>query len=65
MTVDRIVSYLLFGKKLGTPEKRLGRSTAECSVIVDWVLRPGGRAVLLVGDPAKLYAAAHAVGWKS
>jgi tRNA (guanine6-N2)-methyltransferase len=31
----------------------------------DRVLKPGGRAVLLVGDPGKLNAAAHAVGWRS
>ena len=31
----------------------------------DRVLRPGGRAVLLVGDAAKLRAAATAAGWQS
>jgi tRNA (guanine6-N2)-methyltransferase len=63
-SVDRILSNPPFGKKLGTPEEigpLYGRMLRE----YDRVLKPGGRAVLLVGDPGKLNAAAHAVGWRS
>jgi tRNA (guanine6-N2)-methyltransferase len=63
-SVDRILSNPPFGKKLGAPEEigpLYGRMLRE----YDRVLKPGGRAVLLVGDAGKLRAAAHAVGWKS
>jgi 23S rRNA G2445 N2-methylase RlmL len=61
--VDRIVSNPPFGKQLGRPEEigpLYGRMLRE----YDRVLRPRGRAVLLVSDVAALGEAAHAVGWK-
>jgi 23S rRNA G2445 N2-methylase RlmL len=62
-SVDRLVSNPPFGKQLGEPEdiaplyRRLARE-------YDRVLRPGGRAVLLVGDLAALRDAVRRVGWK-
>jgi 23S rRNA G2445 N2-methylase RlmL len=63
-SVDRIICNPPFGKQLGAPEE-IGslyrRLLHEC----DRVLRPGGRAVLLAGDAAKMRGAAQAVGWRS
>jgi 23S rRNA G2445 N2-methylase RlmL len=62
-TVDQVVSNPPFGKQLSDPEA-IGplyrRMVREC----DRVLRPRGRAVLLVSDAPKLRAAAQAVGWQ-
>ena len=61
-SVDRVVSNPPFGKQLGRPEEisPLYRAlVAEC----DRVLKPGGRAVLLVGEPALLTPPAAAAGW--
>jgi 23S rRNA G2445 N2-methylase RlmL len=62
--VDRVVSNPPFGKQLSRPEE-IGplyhRALAEC----DRVLRPGGRAVLLVSDLAALREATRQVGWKA
>jgi 23S rRNA G2445 N2-methylase RlmL len=62
--VDRVVTNPPFGKQLASPEA-IGplyeAVVAEC----DRVLRPGGRAVLLVSDAAALRGAARAVAWKS
>ncbi len=63
-TVDRILSNPPFGKKLGEPGE-IAPLYARMIREYDRVLKPGGRAVLLVGDPGKLNAAAHAVGWKA
>ena len=53
-----------FGKQLGEPEE-IGPLYRRLVREYDRVLRPGGRAVLLVGDAAKLRSAAQAVGWKA
>jgi 23S rRNA G2445 N2-methylase RlmL len=61
--VDRIISNPPFGKQLSRPEEIAGlyrRMLPE----YDRVLRPEGKAVLLVSDPAPLRDAAHAVGWR-
>jgi tRNA G10 N-methylase Trm11 len=61
-SVDRIVCNPPFGKQLGRPEdigplyRRLLR---EC----DRVLRPRGRAVLLVGNQTALKDAAAGLDW--
>jgi 23S rRNA G2445 N2-methylase RlmL len=63
-SVDRVVSNPPFGKQLSTPEEvvPLYRGVVhECYR----VLRPGGRAVLLVSNSAALQEAAGAVGWKA
>jgi tRNA (guanine6-N2)-methyltransferase len=61
-SVDRVLCNPPFGKQLSRPEE-IGplhqRFVPEC----DRVLRPGGRAVLLVGDQAILKEAAASVGW--
>ena len=61
-SVDRVLCNPPFGKQLSRPEE-IGplyrRFVPEC----DRVLRPGGRAVLLVGDQATLKEAAASVGW--
>jgi 23S rRNA G2445 N2-methylase RlmL len=62
-SVDRIVSNPPFGKQLGRPEEvgpLYGRMVPE----YDRVLKPGGRAVLLVAEAAPLREAARAAGWK-
>jgi 23S rRNA G2445 N2-methylase RlmL len=62
-SVDRVVCNPPFGVQLGDPEQigPLYRAlVAEC----DRVLRPGGRAVLLVGAGAVLQPAAAATGWR-
>jgi 23S rRNA G2445 N2-methylase RlmL len=63
-SVDRVVSNPPFGKQLGRPEEigPLYRAlVAEC----DRVLKPGGRAVLLVGEAALLTPPAAAAGWRA
>ncbi len=63
-SVDRIISNPPFGKQLGNPEE-IGELYAAALIEYDRVLRPGGRAVLLVSDPTAMKAAADSVGWKS
>jgi tRNA G10 N-methylase Trm11 len=63
-SVDRVMCNPPFGVQLGEPAEigPLYRAlVAEC----DRVLRPGGRAVLLVGEAALLQPAAAAVGWRA
>jgi 23S rRNA G2445 N2-methylase RlmL len=63
-SVDRVVCNPPFGVQLGEPG-RIGplyrALVAEC----DRVLRPGGRAVLLVGEAALLHPPAAAAGWRA
>jgi 23S rRNA G2445 N2-methylase RlmL len=61
--VDRVLSNPPFGKQLATPEE-IGPLYHDAVAEQDRVLKPGGRAVLLVGDLRPLRAAARAVGWK-
>lgn len=61
-SVDRIVCNPPFGVQIGEPEEiapLYRRAIAEW----DRVLKPGGRAVLLVADLPVLTAAIHPVGW--
>lgn len=61
-SVDRVISNPPFGRQLGEPHEiaTLYRLVvAEC----DRVLKPGGRAAFLVGDPEPLLAAVRPVGW--
>ncbi len=62
-SVDRIVSNPPFGKQLGRPED-VGPLYRRALAEYDRVLRPGGRAVLLVSEYGLLKEAARAVGWK-
>jgi 23S rRNA G2445 N2-methylase RlmL len=62
--VDRIISNPPFGKQLASPEE-VGPLYRRALAEYQRVLRPGGRAVLLVADVAALREAARAVGWKS
>lgn len=62
-SVDRILSNPPFGKQLSTPEEiaPLYRQTVR---EMDRVLRPGGKAVLIVSDAKALRVAVERVGWK-
>jgi tRNA G10 N-methylase Trm11 len=62
-SVDRIVCNPPFGKQLASPEE-IGPLYGDA--LADWnrVLRPGGRAVLLVSDRAALREAAERVNWR-
>jgi 23S rRNA G2445 N2-methylase RlmL len=60
--VDRVVSNPPFGKQLSSPEA-VGPLYAAMLREYDRVLRPGGRAVLLVSAAAALRSAARSVGW--
>jgi 23S rRNA G2445 N2-methylase RlmL len=62
--VDRIVSNPPFGKQLSSPEA-VGPLYHAMLREYNRVLRPGGRAVLIVSAAAALRSAARAVGWKS
>jgi 23S rRNA G2445 N2-methylase RlmL len=62
-SVDRLVSNPPFGKQLGRPED-IGPLYERMVRAYDRVLRPFGRAVLLVSELALLKEAAQAVSWK-
>lgn len=62
-TVDRIICNPPFGKQLETPEA-IGPLYKQSVREMDRVLRPGGKAVLIVADAAALRAAIERVGWK-
>jgi 23S rRNA G2445 N2-methylase RlmL len=61
--VDRVLCNPPFGKQLGEPEE-VGPLYSRVLPELDRVLRPGGRAVLLVSDQAALRAAARPTGWR-
>jgi 23S rRNA G2445 N2-methylase RlmL len=61
--VDRIVSNPPFGKQLGRPQD-IGPLYRHMLREYDRVLRPGGRAVLLVGELGLLQQAARPVAWQ-
>jgi tRNA (guanine6-N2)-methyltransferase len=63
-SVDRIVSNPPFGKQLSRPEQ-IGPLYHRMMRANDRVLKPGGRAVLLVSDLAALREATREVSWKS
>jgi 23S rRNA G2445 N2-methylase RlmL len=63
-SVDRIVSNPPFGKQMATRES-VGPLYRAVLREYDRVLRPGGRAVLIVSDAAALRTAARAVGWQN
>ena len=60
--VDRIICNPPFGKQLGDPAG-IGRLYKELVAEFDRVLKPGGRAVLLVGEAEPLLDAIRPVGW--
>jgi len=60
---DRIISNPPFGKQLGEPEE-IGPLYRAMVRSYDRVLRPSGRAVLLVADVRALKDAVRTVGWK-
>jgi 23S rRNA G2445 N2-methylase RlmL len=62
-SVDRIISNLPFGKRIGRPEE-IGPLLARVVPQFDRVLRPGARAVLLAGEFGLLRAAVKKAGWK-
>lgn len=63
-SVDRIISNPPFGKQLSTPEE-IGPLYREVVFEMDRVLRPGGKAVLIVSDAGAMREAVERVGWKS
>lgn len=60
--VDRIVSNPPFGKQLSTPEQ-IGPLYQAAAKEWNRVLRPGGRAVLVVSEQEELDAAVKPLGW--
>jgi 23S rRNA G2445 N2-methylase RlmL len=63
-SVDRIVCNPPFGKQLASPTA-IGPLYRAMAAEFDRVLRPGGRAVLLVSDAAALRSALAPLAWKS
>jgi tRNA (guanine6-N2)-methyltransferase len=63
-SVDRIISNPPFGKQLGRPEE-IGPLYRRMVFAYDRVLKPTGRAVLLVSEFAPLREAAITTGWKA
>lgn len=61
-SVDRIICNPPFGKQMSTPEEI---APLYRKAIAEWdrVLKPGGRAVLLVADPQPLLEAIGKAGW--
>lgn len=62
-SVDRIISNPPFGKQLSTPEE-IAPLYKFCAREWDRVLKPGGRAVLLVSEQEILREALKPTGWK-
>ncbi|MFL5340414.1 MAG: methyltransferase [Gemmataceae bacterium] len=63
-SVDRIVANPPFGRQLGQPEE-IGPLYRDAVAEFDRVLKPGGRAALLVADPQPLLDAVRPVGWSA
>ena len=62
-SIDRVISNPPFGKQLGTPET-IGPLYRQALREYDRVLKPKGKAVLLVSEFAALKAASGVVGWR-
>lgn len=62
-SVDRILANPPFGKQLSTPEEVVPLYR-DMVPELDRVLRPGGKAVLIVADVEALREAVRPVGWK-
>jgi 23S rRNA G2445 N2-methylase RlmL len=62
-SVDRILCNPPFGKQLASPEE-IGPLYRQAVGEMDRVLRPGGRAVLIVADVPALEHAVRAAGWR-
>ncbi len=62
-SVDRIVCNLPFGKQLSSPAE-IGPLYHKVVPEMDRVLRPRGKAALLVAEAPALKAAIHPLGWK-
>jgi tRNA (guanine6-N2)-methyltransferase len=62
-SVDRLVSNLPFGIQIGEPEE-IGPLYRRLLPEFDRVLRPGGRAVLLVADPGTVKSVVRKLAWK-
>ncbi len=63
-SVDRIICNPPFGKQLGEPAE-IGPLYRALIAEFDRVLKPAGRAVLLVGDAALMLDAVRPVGWSA
>src|SRR5262245_61297991 len=63
-SVDRIICNPPFGKQLSDPDE-IGPLYAQAIREWDRVLKPGGRAVILVGEPQPLLEAIRGVGWSA
>jgi 23S rRNA G2445 N2-methylase RlmL len=61
--VDRIISNLPFGKQLSSPEE-IGPLYRAAAKEMDRVLRPKGKAVVLVAEAAALKDAVRPLDWK-
>ena len=62
--VDRIICNPPFGKQLSSPEL-IPDLYMDCAKEWDRVLRPGGRAVLLVAEQDELRTAVKPFNWKA
>jgi tRNA (guanine6-N2)-methyltransferase len=63
VSIDRIVCNPPFGKQLASPEE-IAPLYRQAVREMDRVLRPGGRAVLIVADVPALQQAVEGVGWR-
>lgn len=63
VSVDRIICNPPFGKQLSTPQE-IGPLYQQSVREMDRVLRPKGKAVLLVAEPDPLKNAIRSTGWK-
>ncbi len=63
-SVDRIICNPPFGRQLGEPEE-IGPLYQQSIREWDRLLKPGGRAVILVGEPQPLLEAVRGVGWSA